>query len=65
MADESRDISGREQLSVVVRIIDREVETNNDQNQQSSLFKEYFLGFIKHAQFDAETLTKLYSFYRL
>jgi hypothetical protein len=57
MADESRDISGCEQLSVVVRIIDREVETNNDQNQKSSLFKEYFLGFIKLDQFDAETLT--------
>jgi hypothetical protein len=57
MADETRDVSGHEQLSVVVRVIDREVQTNNDSNQQSSLFKEYFLGFIKLDQFDAETLT--------
>ncbi|CAF2139208.1 unnamed protein product [Rotaria magnacalcarata] len=54
MADESRDVSGCEQLSVVIRIIDRKVETNNDRNQYSSLFKEYFLGFVKLDQFDAE-----------
>ncbi|CAF1300488.1 unnamed protein product [Rotaria magnacalcarata] len=58
MADESRDVSGCEQLSVVIRVIDRKVETNNDRNQYSSLFKEYFLGFVKLDQFDAETLTK-------
>ena len=58
MADEARDVSGREQLSIVVRVIDREVQTNNDGNQHSSLFKEYFLGFIKLDQFDAEALTK-------
>lgn len=58
MADETRDVSGREQLSIVVRVIDREAETNNDRNQHSSLFKEYFLGFIKLDRFDAETLTK-------
>ncbi|CAF4599072.1 unnamed protein product [Rotaria socialis] len=58
MADESRDVSGCEQLSVVIRVIDRKVETNNDRNQYSSLFKEYFLGFVKLDQFDAETLNK-------
>jgi hypothetical protein len=57
MADKTRDVSGHEQLSVVVRVIDREVKTNTDSNQQSSLFKEYFLGFIKLDQFDAQPLT--------
>jgi hypothetical protein len=57
MADETRDVSGHEQLSVVIRVIDHEVKINNDPNPQSSLFKEYFLGFIKLDQFDAQTLT--------
>ena len=45
MADETRDISGSEQLSVGVRVIDREVQIENGSNQQSPLFKEYFLAF--------------------
>ena len=57
MADETRDVSGNEQLSVVVRVIDREAQIENGSNQQSPLFKEYFLGFVKLDQFDAETLT--------
>lgn len=57
MADETRDISGNEQLSVVIRAISHDVKINNDLNQQSSLFKEYFLGFIKLDRFDAQTLT--------
>ena len=57
MADETRDVSGCEQLSVVIRVVDRDVKINNDLDQQSSLFKEYFLGFIKLDQFDAQTLT--------
>ncbi|CAF1525059.1 unnamed protein product [Adineta ricciae] len=57
MADETRDVSGHEQLSIVVRVVDREVKSNTDSNQQLSLFKEYFLGFIKLDQFNAETLT--------
>lgn len=57
MADETRDISGHEQLSLVIRVINHDVKTNNDLNQESSLFKEYFLGFIKLHRFDAQTLT--------
>lgn len=57
MADETRDVSGNEQLSIVVRVLDREVKANIDLNQRLSLFKEYFLGFVKLDQFDAETLT--------
>lgn len=57
MVDESRDISGNEQLSVVVRVIDLEIKENNDQNYQSSLFKEYFLGFLRLVEFDAQSLT--------
>lgn len=57
MADESRDLSGHEQLSVVLRVINPELKTNSDQNQQPSLFNEYFLGLIKLNEFDAQTLT--------
>ena len=57
MADETRDVSGCEQLSVAIRVVDRDVKINNDLDQQSSLFKEYFLGFIKLDRFDAQTLT--------
>ena len=57
MVDESRDISGNEQLSVVVRVIDVDIKGNNDQNYQSSLFKEYFLGFTRLVEFDAQSLT--------
>lgn len=57
MADETRDISGNEQLSIVIRAIDRDVTVKDDLKSSSSLFKEYFLGFVKLDQFDAETLT--------
>jgi len=57
MADETRDVSGHEQLSVVIRIIDPEAGNNGDGDKQATLFKEYFLGFIKLDEFDAETLT--------
>ena len=57
MADETRDVSGCEQLSVVIRVVDLDVKINNDLDQQSSLFKECFLGFIKLDRFDAQTLT--------
>lgn len=57
MVDESRDISGNEQLSVVVRVIDLEVTASKDHSYRSSLFKEYFLGFIKLVEFDAQSLT--------
>ncbi|CAF4660031.1 unnamed protein product [Rotaria socialis] len=56
MVDESRDVSGHEQLSVVLRVVDIEIKTS-DENQLTSLFKEYFLGFVKLDEFDAQTLT--------
>jgi Domain of unknown function (DUF4371) len=56
MADETRDVSGHEQLSIVVRIIDPDGNAYDHQKGQSSLFKEYFLGLIKLDEFDAETL---------
>lgn len=46
MTVETRVMSGHEQLSVVLRVINHEVG-NNDQKQQSPLFNEYFLGCIK------------------
>lgn len=57
MVDETRDISGHEQLSVVIRVIDLQIKTIGNTNRRSSLFKEYFLGFIKLNEFDAQTLT--------
>lgn len=57
MVDESRDIAGHEQLSVVIRVIDLQIKTLDSTNQRSSLFKEYFLGFIKLNEFDARSLT--------
>ncbi|CAF2189047.1 unnamed protein product, partial [Rotaria magnacalcarata] len=57
MADETRDVFGREQLSVVTRVVSYDVKINIDLNQESLLFKEYFLGFIKLDRFDAQTLT--------
>ena len=56
MADETRDISGKEQLSIVVRVVDSDAKMNEGQNEQS-LIKEFFLGFIKLDDFDAESLT--------
>ena len=47
MADESRDISGKEQMSVVLRYVDDENEIH-----------EHFMGFIKLDQFDAKTLSE-------
>lgn len=57
MVDETRDIAGHEQLSVVIRVIDLQIKIVDNTNQRSSLFKEYFLGFIKLNEFDAQTLT--------
>ena len=52
MADESRDISGKEQMSVVLRYVDAENE-----------IQERFMGFIKLDQFDAKSLSdELYHF---
>ncbi len=54
MVDESRDVSGNEQLSVVLRFIpDYENNQVNDQNVVS----EFFLGFIRLMEFDANTLS--------
>ncbi|CAF2115220.1 unnamed protein product [Rotaria magnacalcarata] len=54
MADESRDISGNAQLSIVVRIVSsaKYVLSNNNE-----LVQEYFLGFVRLYQFDATTLS--------
>ena len=54
MTDETRDVSGNEQLSVVLCVIDRDVTVKDNLKASSFLFKEYFLGFVKLDQFDAE-----------
>jgi hypothetical protein len=53
MADECRDISGRQQLSIVIRFV-RDV--NDRKIDASNVVKEYFLGFVALDEFDAETL---------
>ena len=52
MADESKGISGKGQLSIVLRYVDAENQIH-----------EHFIGFIKLDQFDAKTLSeKLFEF---
>lgn len=52
MANESRDTSGREQMSVVLGYVD----TGNE-------IREHFMGFIELDQFDAKSLSdKLFQF---
>jgi hypothetical protein len=53
MADESRDISGTEQLSIVIRFFN---DQNIDTNDYSSVVKDYFLGFLPLQEFDAPAL---------
>lgn len=55
MADECRDISGNQQLSIVIRFVHYQ---NNDLIDCSKFLREYFLGFVPLEQFDAEALTE-------
>ena len=52
MADDARDVSGKEQMSIVLRYVDSENE-----------IQEHFMGFIKLDEFDAKSLAeKLFEF---
>jgi hypothetical protein len=53
MADECRDISGTQQLSIVIRFV-RDLDSRTIDS--SNVVKEYFLGFIALQEFDAATL---------
>ena len=53
MADECRDISGNQQLSIVIRFVR---DLNNRTINVSNVVTEYFLGFIALEEFDAQTL---------
>ena len=57
MADEAKDCSGHEQLSIVLRCISHEPWKNNDKIDRNSIFKEYLLGLVKMNEFDAESLS--------
>jgi hypothetical protein len=60
MVDESRDVTGTEQLSIVIRFVN---DQNVDLNDNSSVVKEYFLDFVPLKEFDAPTLaTKILEF---
>ncbi|CAM4904862.1 unnamed protein product [Rotaria socialis] len=52
LADESRDTSGHEQLSIVVRVV-VPISTNGNKN----VIQEYFLGLVRLHEFDAPTLS--------
>ncbi|CAF1366267.1 unnamed protein product [Rotaria sordida] len=54
MADESRDISGNAQLSIVVRVVSSPTDALSNKN---NIIQEYFLGFVRLHQFDAMTLS--------
>lgn len=53
MADECRDISGTQQLSIVIRFVPNLSGGTFDARY---VVKEYFLGFIPLEKFDAATL---------
>ena len=55
MVDESRDVSGTEQLSIVIRFVNDE---NIDKSDSCNVIKEYFLGFLPLQEFDAPALAK-------
>ena len=57
MADETRDCTGHEQLSIVLRYISDEPLKNKDKIDKNSIFKEYLLGLVKLNEFDAESLS--------
>ena len=54
MADESKDISGNGQLSIVIRVVSSPADVLSNKNEK---IQEYFLGFIRLQQFDAVTLS--------
>jgi len=55
MADECRDISGRQQLSIVIRFVR---DLNNRTINTSLVVKEYFLGFVALEAFDAPAFSE-------
>ncbi|CAF4685019.1 unnamed protein product, partial [Rotaria magnacalcarata] len=57
MADEAKDCSGHEQLSIVLRCISHETSKNNDEIDRNSMFNEYLLGLVKLNEFDSESLS--------
>ena len=52
-ADETRDISGNEQMSIVIRFASR---LTSGTSSSHDLLHERFLGFVRLHQFDAESL---------
>lgn len=55
MADECRDISGAQQLSIVIRFVPNQDGGTFDARY---VVQEYFLGFIALEKFDAATLAE-------
>ncbi|CAF1415793.1 unnamed protein product [Adineta ricciae] len=57
MADETRDCTEYEQLSIVLRCISNEPLKNSNTIDKNSIFNEYLLGLVKLNEFDAESLS--------
>jgi hypothetical protein len=57
MADEAKDCSRNEELSIVFKCISDEPVKKNDKVDYNSIFKEYFLGLVKLSEFNAQTLS--------
>jgi len=56
MADETKDISGNDQMSVVIRFASR--LTTATSSSIDDLLYERFLGFVRLHQFDADSLAR-------
>lgn len=59
MADETRDVSGHEQLSIVVRVVSDKLVPNNVTGhacRHAIDFGEHLLGLVKLDEFNAQTL---------
>ncbi|CAF3818324.1 unnamed protein product [Adineta steineri] len=59
MADEAKDCSGNQQLSIVLRYVSNDPVNDKENADHSSIFKEHLLGLVKLNEFDANTLTIL------
>ncbi|CAF0733420.1 unnamed protein product [Adineta steineri] len=56
MADEAKDCSGNQQLSIVLRYVSDDPVNDKENADHSSIFKEHLLGLVKLNEFDANTL---------
>ena len=56
MTDETKDCSGYEQMSIVLRCISHDTLKNDDKIDRNSIFNEYLLGLVKLNELETESL---------